>query len=483
MIESQTEHDALESTAVAHMTQVFEAQQEAFSLEPFPTLDVRLDRLVRLRKMVEQGSEIIVAAVSQDFGHRSPDESRIAEIAGTITAIDYAIARVRRWMRPSRRQATIWFLPASNQVIAQPLSVVGIMAPWNYPVNLALVPLVSALAAGNRVMIKMSELSPATGQALANLAKQFFDVNELAVLGGEAKESAHFSSLPFGHLLFTGSSRVGRMVMSAAAQNLTPVTLELGGKCPAIVDGDYELDEAAKRILWGKTFNAAQTCVAPDCVMVPKGQTAAFVEAMTRHYHANFPQGALSDQYTSIVDERGHSRLTGLVDAAKRAGAEVRVCEPTTPEHNRRRKFPLTFVLNPNRDSALMQEEIFGPVLPVLEHDGLDDALRLVKQGEHPLALYYFGHSSNQRESVLKKSLSGGVAFNDVMLQFLQVDMAFGGVGASGFGRYHGKEGFETFSHLKSVFTQRGMGRFTGLKLLYPPYGRLGRLVTSLMGG
>jgi coniferyl-aldehyde dehydrogenase len=273
------------------------------------------------------------------------------------------------------------------------------------------------------------------------------------------------------------------MVMSAAAQNLTPVTLELGGKCPAIVDGDYDLDEAAKRILWGKTFNAAQTCVAPDYVMVPKGKTHAFVEAMTRHYRVNYPEGALSDQYTSIVDERSYSRLIDMVDAAKRCGEEVRTCESITTAHNRLRKFPLTFVLNPSKDSALMQHEIFGPVLPVLEHDGLDDALRRVNQGEHPLALYYFGHSSKNRSSVLKRSLSGGVAFNDVMLQFLQVDMAFGGVGASGFGRYHGREGFETFSHLKSVFTQRGIGRFTGLKLLYPPYGRLGRLVTSLMGG
>lgn len=483
MIETQMERDALLRTDAMHMSQVFEAQKAAFSTEPYPTPDTRLDRLVRLRKMVEQGSEAIVAAVSRDFGHRSPDESRIAEIAGTIAAIDYAIARVRRWMRPSGRHATIWFLPASNQVIAQPLGVVGIMAPWNYPVNLALVPLVSALAAGNRVMIKMSELSPATGQAVANLAKQFFDISELAILGGDAKEAAHFSSLPFAHLLFTGSSRVGLMVMSAAAQNLTPVTLELGGKCPAIVDGDFDLDEAAKRILWGKTFNAAQTCVAPDYVMVPKGTTVAFVEAMTRHYRVNYPEGASSDQYTSIIDERGYTRLMGMVDAAKREGAEVRTCEPITAEHNLRRKLPLTFVLNPSRSSALMQEEIFGPVLPVIEHDGLDDALRHVNQGEHPLALYYFGHSSKQRESVLQKSLSGGVAFNDVMLQFLQVDMAFGGVGASGFGRYHGKEGFETFSHLKSVFTQRGMGSFTGLKLLYPPYGRLGRLVTSLMGG
>jgi|LauGreDrversion2_3_1035106.scaffolds.fasta_scaffold00080_2 coniferyl-aldehyde dehydrogenase len=483
MIQNRTERDALHRVETKHMSQVFEAQQAAFSTERYPTFDARIDRLVRLRTMLEQGSEAIVSAVSQDFGHRSPDESRIAEIAGTIAAIDYAIARVRRWMRPSGRHATIWFLPAGNQVIAQPVGVVGIIAPWNYPVNLAFVPLVSALAAGNRVMIKMSELSPATSEMLADLAGQFFNTSELAIVGGDAEEAAYFSSLPFGHLLFTGSSRVGRMVMSAAAQNLTPVTLELGGKCPAIVDSDYDLDEAAKRILWGKTFNAAQTCVAPDYVIVPKGKSVAFVEAMTRHYRVSYPEGALSSQYTSIIDERGYARLMGLVDTAKRHGAEIRTCEPITAAHHQLRKFPLTFVLNPSKDSALMQHEIFGPVLPVLEHDGLDDALLHVNQGEHPLALYYFGHSSKKRSSVLKQSLSGGVAFNDVMLQFLQVDMAFGGVGASGFGRYHGREGFETFSHLKSVFTQRGVGSFTGLKLLYPPYGRLGRLVTTLMGG
>jgi len=471
------------SAQAVDLAQAFEAQRAAFARDRCPSLLVRQERLMRLREVVLDGQRELQDAICRDFGHRSLDESRVAEIAGTVAAIDYAIDHLRQWMRPRSHATSIWFLPASNRVTAQPVGVVGIIAPWNYPVNLALVPLASALAAGNRAMVKMSELSEATTQVLARLIRLRFSEDEVVLVGGDARVAESFSALPFAHLLFTGSGRVGRMVMGAAAKNLTPVTLELGGKCPAIVGDDYAISEAAQRILWGKTFNAAQTCIAPDYVLVPRGEANAFVEAMMGHYAHRFPQGALDGSYTSIIDQRNFDRLTALVDEARDAGARIFAAERPTQALAAARKFPLTLVLNAPADARVMREEIFGPVLPILEYDTLDDALRLINQGDHPLGLYYFGHSAAGQRQVVEGSLSGGVAVNDVMLQFLQVDLPFGGVGASGFGRYHGRAGFDTFSNLKSVFVQRGIGNFTGLKLLYPPYGKLGRMVIRLMGG
>jgi coniferyl-aldehyde dehydrogenase len=466
-----------------HMQKVFEMQQGAFEDDRNPSADIRIERLRRLRKVLIDGQQDILDAVCVDFGHRANEESRVAEIAGTIASLDYAVSHLRKWMHSRHRATSIWFMPAANKVIPQPIGVVGIMAPWNYPVNLALVPLISALAAGNRAMIKMSELTPATARVLRKLIRERFDESMIAIADGDAQDAAYFSSLAFDHLLFTGSTKVGRMVMAAAAKNLTPVTLELGGKCPVIVDNDYSIDEAAHRILWGKTFNAGQTCVAPDYVMIPKGKTNAFVEAIRKHYAEHFPNGALADSYTSTIDQNSYERLNALVDMAKQSGADVRTIEKQTEKHTAARKFPLTIVVNPPVGSRIMREEIFGPILPVFEHSGLHDAINRVNAEERPLGLYYFGNSAHQRSIVLEQTVSGGVAINDVMLQFLQVDLAFGGVGASGFGRYHGKEGFETFSHLKSIFVQRGMGSFTGLKLLYPPYGEIGRRVISMMGG
>lgn len=484
MIGASRAREFASENTLAIMTHTFQVQRQAFEHDRFPSAEVRIDRLMRLRQMVIDGQQEIQAALNLDFGHRATEESRVAEIAGTLAAIDYASARLRKWMRPRGRHTSIWFLPAANKVVPQPVGVVGIMAPWNYPVNLALVPLTSALAAGNRAMIKMSELTPATTKTLARLLRIAFDESEIALFGGNANDAACFSGLAFDHLLFTGSTKVGRLVMAAAARNLTPLTLELGGKCPVIVDDDYSIDEAAQRILWGKTFNAAQTCVAPDYAMVPKGKLPAFVDAIARHYAAHFPEGALAGSYTSTIDQPSYDRLRELLDSARGSGASVQMLEQLTPRHAAARKFPLALVINPAPGSRIMREEIFGPILPVFEHDGLEDAIQRVNRtGEHPLGLYYFGNSEHRRRAVLENTLSGGVSINDVMLQFLQVDLAFGGVGASGFGRYHGREGFETFSHLKSVFVQRGIGGFTGLKLLYPPYGPIARRVISLMGG
>jgi coniferyl-aldehyde dehydrogenase len=347
------------------MSRVFEAQRQAFELDRYPSADTRVERLMRLRKLIIDGQQDILDAVCLDFGHRSTEESRVAEIAGTIAAIDYAASKVHKWMRSRRRHTSIWFMPATNRVMPQPVGVVGIMAPWNYPVNLALVPLVSALAAGNRAMIKMSEMAPSTTKVLSQLMGSAFDESEIAITGGNAQDAAYFTSLAFDHLLFTGSAKVGRLVMAAAALNLTPLTLELGGKCPVIIDDDYSINEAARRVLWGKTFNAAQTCVAPDYVMVPRGKLNSFVEAISKHYATHFPDGALADSYTSTIDQHSYERLTTLVDTAKQSGATIHALEQPTARHAAARKFPLTLVINPPAGSRIMREEIFGPVLPV----------------------------------------------------------------------------------------------------------------------
>jgi coniferyl-aldehyde dehydrogenase len=462
---------------------IFRAQRAAFEKDRYPSVEKRIDRLQRLRNAIKAKRDVIIEAISRDFGHRSTEESRVAEIAGTCANLDYALANVKKWMRPRSRSTSIWFMPGKNVVVPQPVGVVGVMSPWNYPVNLAIAPLASALAAGNRAMVKMSELTPETTKVLQTLLGQALDTSEVAIIGGDVSVAAEFSSLPFGHLLFTGSTRVGRMVMQAAAANLTPVTLELGGKCPVVIADDYSMEEAARRILWGKTFNAGQTCVAPDYVMVPKGKTQLFADAICRSYDERFPEGAMGTSYSSIIDDRNFARLQGLLEDAMRGGARVRPAEVISSGHVNARKMPLTLVTGAALDSRVMQQEIFGPLLPIVEYQTLGEARDRINAGENPLGLYFFGKSSDARDGFLTDTLSGGAAVNDVMLQFLQVDLPFGGVGASGFGRYHGREGFETFSHLKPVFIQRGFGTFTGLKLLYPPYGPIARRLIGLMGG
>ena len=462
---------------------VLQAQRLAFEANRNPSPASRIAKLKKLARALQDNREKIVAALNSDFGHRSTEETRIAEIGASVGHIEFAVKHLHSWMRPRRRSTSMWFLPGANRIEPQPLGVVGIMAPWNYPINLAVAPLVSALAAGNRAMIKMSEYTPAATKVLREILAPLFDESEVAVFGGDASASAAFSALPFDHLLFTGSTHVGRMVAAAAAPNLTPLTLELGGKSPVIIDDDYSIKEAASRILWGKTFNSGQTCVAPDYILLPKGKLNDFVIEMSRLYRARFPEGAASGDYSSVIDQRNYDRLTSLVQAAEASGTQVVSMEPEASALASKRKFPVTLLLNPSADSRVMREEIFGPVLPVIEVDSVDEAIGRINAGDRPLALYFFGHSERNQEKVLKGTHAGGVTVNDVMLQYLQVAQPFGGVGASGYGSYHGLEGFDTFSHLKSVFRQRGFGGFTGLKLLYPPYGHIGRRLIGMMGG
>ncbi|WP_340244987.1 coniferyl aldehyde dehydrogenase [Roseobacter sp. HKCCA2468] len=461
---------------------LFDTQRAGFDADPYPSLQERLDRLDRLNAALAAHKEELIAAINRDFGCRSRSETLIAEILGCHGAIHYARKNLRKWMKLRRRHTSFWSLPAKCYVVPQPLGVVGIMAPWNYPLHLAVAPLVAALAAGNRAMIWMSDEVPHTARCLSDLMARTFDNALVTVMTGDARQAAEFAALPFDHLLFTGSTRVGKLIAAAAAPNLTPVTLELGGKSPAIVAPDYAIKEAAARITWGKSFNAGQTCIAPDYVLVPRGDARRFADQVLANFKQHF-NSILDHDYTAIVSERFFRRLNTLLDEARDKGATI--LQPYGIEQSvvdGTHKVPLTIVLDAPADCALMQEEIFGPILPVIGYDTLDEAIAYVAARDKPLSLYCFSHDRSVQRDILRRTSSGSVGINDALLQYIQEDLAFGGVGASGMGSYHGKEGFDTFSHAKSVFEQRGFGHFTGVKLLYPPYGPISRAVLRLMG-
>ena len=461
----------------AEISALFQAQKQAFARDPFPDRAARLERLQRLDQLLADHKEALIAAIEADFGGRARSETLLAEILGSHGAVHYAKRNLRRWMRPERRRTSLWSQPARSYVQAQPLGVVGIMSPWNYPLHLAIAPLVAALAAGNRAMVCMSEEAPALCALLAHLVAEIFPPDLISVVQGGSVSPA-FAALPFDHLLFTGSTRVGRLIAQAAAANLTPVTLELGGKSPAVIGPDYDPAEAAVRLAWAKCFNAGQTCIAPDYVFVPRAKRDAFVQAVQDKFSRSY-NGLSDKEYTSIVADRFHARLDDLLAEAQEAGA--RVLRPDgTPVPG---KLPLTLVLDPPADTRLMREEIFGPILPVLSYDSLDEVIAHITAGDRPLAAYVFSHDKATVARIRRETVSGSLGVNEALMQYQQEDLPFGGVGASGQGAYHGREGFQTFSHMKSVFVQRGVGRFTGVKLLHPPHGRLARAVLRIMGG
>jgi len=455
--------------------------RDGYKAAPYPTNEARLQRLDRLEQLIRNNETALIDAMSQDFGCRSKTESVLAEIVSSLGTINYAKRNLAKWMRKRGRRTSFWSLPAKVYAKAQPLGVVGIMAPWNYSLDLCISPLASAFAAGNRAMICMSPETPELFKTLSTLLHTAFDASELKVYLGGDELSPAFASLPFDHLLFTGSSRVGKLVAKAAAENLTPVTLELGGKSPAIVAPDFDVQEAAKRISWGKTFNAGQTCAAPDYVMVPKSAEGDFADAALAKFTQSF-HSIDDEDLTALVSERFYRRLEAMVSEAEQHGAVVlrpKGYEPS--EKNGVFKMPLTVVLNPPRDGALMREEIFGPVLPVLTYEDFADVPAYINQQERPLSLYCFSNDRRTVDLLQDTTVSGQFGLNETLLQYVQEDLAFGGVGNSGSGAYHGQAGFDTFSHIKSVFEQRGLGHLTGLQLLHPPYGRITKLLMKLI--
>lgn len=459
------------------LEEVLLAQREAYSREPYPSWEKRAGHLRALRTMLLDHADALADALDADFGRRSKAELLLSELWLVKSEIDSALRHGKRWMRPRRRATGIWLRPATAKVIPQPLGVVGIVAPWNYPILLAVGPLIGALAAGNRAMIKMSELTPRTGELFAQLIGRTFAQEQAAVVNGDASVGATFCALPFDHLIFTGSTRVGREVMRAAAANLTPVTLELGGKSPAIVGPHARFETAVDSIMAGKTLNAGQTCIAPDYVLVPRGQEQAFVERARACMARLYPDFTRNRDYTTIVSDRHFARMRSLADEAASLGATVHPLSDAQPDASSR-QFPPCAVTNAPEHSALMQEEIFGPLLPIVPYDTIDDAIRYVNARPRPLALYLFDNERVTVERVLHETVSGGVAVNETLLQIACEGLPFGGVGASGIGAYHGYDGFKTFSKMKPVLFQP---RLNARSLLLPPYGRRFHAVMRLM--
>jgi len=450
------------------MHSLFKQQQQAFRNNPMPSADERIADLKRLKAAILKYQDELAAAVNQDFSCRSTDETMIAEIMTSVEGINYACKRLRGWMKPSKRHVSMLFAPSHNHVMYQPLGVIGIMVPWNYPIQLALLPLMTALAAGNRAMIKMSEFTPVTNKVLKKLLAEVFNENQVALIEGEVEVSSAFAEVPWDHLVFTGSTAVGRIVMSAAAKNLTPVTLELGGKSPAIIAPGASMKDAVERICFGKSLNAGQTCIAPDYVLLPAGKEQEFIDTYQATFARMYPTIRDNSDYTAVVNERQHQRLQAWVADAKEKGAKITVVNPANEDFSGTRKMPLHLVENGTAEMKVLQEELFGPVMPVVPYRSLDDAIDYVNDRDRPLALYFFSYDKTQQKKVLERTHAGGVTINDTLMHIAQDDMPFGGVGPSGMGHYHGKEGFIALSKAKAVHRK---GRFNSGQFIYPPYG------------
>ncbi len=445
-------------------------QRRAYLSAPVPSLQERRADLLTLRRFLRENQEALCSAISADYGHRSRHETLLAEIFPAIDGISDVLRQLGRWMKPQRRRIDrLTFGLASNRVIPQPLGVVGVIVPWNFPVNLSFVPLTYIFAAGNRALVKLSENSRHLARLLMERVPAYFPPTKLQFFDETGGIGIEFSRLPLDHLLFTGSGQTGRAVMAAAAHNLCPVTLELGGKAPAVVCDDYPLRRAAERILYVKYLNAGQICTSVDHLWLPRRSVGEFVEHARRIVPARYPQLASPD-YTSIIDERAYTRLIKALDQARAAGAQVIPLLPGPGFDSTTRKIAPHIVLNAPMGCDLMQREIFGPILPIIAYDRLEDVIDAINAGPRPLALYPFSHNRQRLELLVERVMSGGVTINDALFHVGQHDLPFGGVGASGMGHYHAREGFDTFSKLRPIFHQT---RWSGLSLLAPPYGAL----------
>jgi coniferyl-aldehyde dehydrogenase len=450
-----------------HARDVFQRQKAACIEKPAFSLEERRVILQKLETVLITYQDAIAEAISKDFGNRSIQETKILELFPAIDGLRYTRRHLKKWMKPAKRHVSLWFMGARNRVIPQPKGVVGIIAPWNYPLFLVISPLTSALAAGNRCMIKMAANAQGLCNLLHDILAPVFSEDLLAVL--PAVSAQDFTPLPFDHLVFTGSPNSGRTVMKIAGDNLTPVTLELGGKSPTIIGDDFDIQTAAQRILHVKYMNAGQTCVAPDYLMIPPSGVDAFVAAARKIVSRRYPRLDTPD-YTSVIDDRSYQRLITVIEDARAKGADViNLIEGAAPDAGLR-KIPPTILTGVTDDMEVMRHEIFGPLLPIKTYQTLDDAIATINAGERPLALYLFTNDRQVQETVLARTMSGGVSINDCAMHVAQHDMPFGGIGNSGMGQYHGYEGFAEFSKLRPVFQQAG--RPLGASFLYPPYGK-----------
>jgi len=463
-------HRAMTCLNPSSLQTLFDAQHRASRAQPVVPLAVRRERLLKIRSLLQVHGAALAQAVQADFGVRSPQLTEIADLFVLRTLLSSMLKKLPRWMKPVKVSTPLYLQPAHAYLQRQPLGVVGVISPWNYPLQLSLGPVITALAAGNRVMLKPSELTPQTSALLADLIGQSFTPDELCVVQGDGTVAAEFASLPFDHLFFTGSTAVGRKVAEAAAVNLTPTTLELGGKSPCIIDSSCDLEQAAIKIAHGKLLNAGQTCIAPDYVLLPRGREAAFGDAFVRAVDQLFPTLAGNPDYAAIISPRHHERLQALLAQAQGEGARLQAVNPgagTAASASRQMAPVLVFDLAP--EARLLHEEIFGPILPVLPYDSLDEAIAYVNARPRPLALYWFGLDTDARDKVLARTVSGGVTVNDTLMHIAHPNLPFGGVGESGWGAYHGETGFLRLSQQKPVLVQH---KWAPGYLFYPPYGK-----------
>ncbi|WP_083508120.1 coniferyl aldehyde dehydrogenase [Erythrobacter sp. AP23] len=458
----------------SEMEAVLRKQRAAHhQMRPEP-MALRKDRIERAMKLLKDHGDDLCKVMAADFGNRSPHQSMITDIAGTVNFGKYCLKHMDKWARPDRRhvQFPLGLLGAKAEVRYEPKGVVGILSPWNFPVNLSFGPLMQIFAAGNRAMIKPSEFTEKTSLLTKELVEEYFTPDECAVFTGGPEVAATFSELPFDHLIFTGSTATGRKVMEAASKNLVPVTLELGGKSPVFMGESADFAKAGERVALGKMMNAGQICLAPDYLYVPESKQDEAIHGVWQGTANMYPTLLDNEDYASVVTDRHFDRLQDMVADARDKGAEVIEVNPGNEDFSstNSRKMPLTILKNVNEDMKAMQEEIFGPVLPVKTYGHIDEAIDYVNEHDRPLGLYYFGQDGEEREKVLARTISGGVTVNDVIFHVSMEDLPFGGVGSSGMGSYHGVEGFREFSHARSVYTQPkiDVAKLGGFK---PPYG------------
>lgn len=475
--------DGLPNVA-SDLSSAFHEQLKAFNDDGPPSFAQRQINLKKLLSAIDLWEERIIKAIAMDFscnglGGRSSHETIMAEIIIAKGDLKYTLKHLKKWMKVKRVSTALHFQPARSEIRMQPLGVVGIISPWNYPFQLAIVPFIAALAAGNRVMIKPSEYTPATSELLREMLQGIYGSETVYVAIGGVEVAAEFSRLPFHHIFFTGSTVVGKIVARAAAENLTPVTLELGGKSPAIIDESADLDLTSKRLAAGKLINSGQTCIAADYVLMPEGKILNFVDKIIMAAEELYPTVAGNSDYTSIISDRHYSRQLDLIEDARQKGAKIVTAGlDSANDLAASRKVPFTVILGVTPDMRVMQEEIFGPILPVLSCDTPEMAIDFVNKDERPLALYWFGENKKNREKILNGTVSGGVTINDTLWHLAQENLPFGGVGASGMGAYHGDYGFKTFSHARAVFHQ---SKYSTGKLLYPPYTQLADRILWLL--
>jgi coniferyl-aldehyde dehydrogenase len=459
------------------MYQVLERQRQAFTSEGRVSAETRMDRLNRIYRMIGKNKQVIVDACQQDFGNRSRHQSQMSEVLAIMDGMRNTIKQVKTWMQPEKRRVTfpMGLLGAKARIEYQPKGVAGILSTWNFPVYTAIMPLAGVFAAGNRAMIKLSEVTPATSLLLQSIIADYFDETELVGITGGPDIGAEFAALPFDHILFTGGTAIGRHILQAAAQNLTPVTLELGGKSPVIISRSCDISKAAQRIMSGKALNMGQACLAPDYCFVPRAQKEAFIAAAIQHFSAMFPSILSNPDYTSVVNARHDQRIRCMIEDAREKGGDVREINPASEKFSSQgeglHKVPMTLVVEPTETMLVMQEELFGPILCIKTYEDITETISYINARPRPLGLYYFGEDADEERLVLNSTISGGVTLNDVMAHSSCDDLPFGGIGHSGMGSYHGIDGFRTFSHQKAIYKQSS---FDPMKLagMVPPYGR-----------